>query len=219
MLAAMVVTQRGWVGAALIGLALAAVLLATCDGSEDGDDTAPATVAPTTAVTDAATLTVRAAPLAARLVRVAGHLSDRQGRSVLKRLTRVVRSWLDGGFVAGAYPRDDFSAAFTRFTPGAARLAGRQQRITTNAALGPDLVQLVPTRRAVGFSIFAPHRRAAGATADVRLVLLGIRADRSEVEVGVSGQLYLTREKGWRVFGLNLQRTVGAPGTHDRDRP
>lgn len=209
MLAAMLATQGGRVGSAVMAMTVAAVLLAGCEGSDDG---APDS-AQTTAVTDAATLTVHAVPLSARLVRVAGHLPDRERSSVVERLTRGVRSWLDGGFVEGDYPRSDFSAAFSGFTPGAARQARRQQRITTNAALGRDLVQVVPTRQAVGFSVFAPQGRAAGATAAVRLVLLGIRADRSEVEVAVSGKLYLTREKGWRVFGFDLQRDVGAPGT------
>lgn len=212
---------RAQTAATLVCAALGVVLLAGCDGdSDDGDEGNRASApVPTTAVTDATTLTVRAVPLAARVVRVAGHLPSPQRRSVVKHLTAPVRSWLDGGFVAGDYPHDDFSAAFSSFTPGAARLARRQERVTTNTALGPDLVAAVPTRQAVRFSVFAPHGRAAGATAEVTLVLLGARADDTEVEVAVSGELYLTRDEGWRVFGFDLRRNVGAPGSYQRGRP
>ena len=64
---------------------------------------------------------------------------------------------------------------------------------------------------------FAPHGRAVGATAVVQLVLLGLRADGNRVEIAVTGDLYLTRPgQPWQVFGYDLQRSTGAPGSYAR---
>lgn len=205
--------------AALGSIVLSTVVLAGCDDTDDASVAPSVAPVPTTVASDGATLRVRGEQLATRVGTVAGHLPSAQRRALVRRLTGIVASWVDAGFVSGDYPRDDFSKAFSRFTPVAARLASRQQRITTNAALGPDLVELVPTRQKVTFSIFAPDGRAAGATADVSLVLLGVLADDREVEVAVAGQLYLTRDPGWRIFGFDLQREVRAPGSDRRGRP
>jgi len=221
MLSAMTVTVRPL--RVVVALLASAVIGATALVGCDDDKTTAPTPSPTSAsdpttVSGAPTLTMRPARLETRLVRLAGHLPRERRRSVVASIARPVRSWLRAGFVGGDYPRRDFPGAFADYTRDAARLASRQDEVTTNAALGADLVDVVPTRRTVRLSVFAPHGRAAGATADVTLVLLGIRADESEVELAVTGQLYLTRDGGWQVFGFDLARTLGAPGSYERRR-
>lgn len=171
-----------------------------------------------TSVSGAPTLTVAAAPLRVKLGRLAGNLPPSKRRPVVKRIGSVVDAWFAGAFVDGDYPREDFARGFAGFTAGAARQAQRQEAVTTNAALGSDLVEVVPTRRLVRLSVFAPHRRAAGATADVSLVLVGLRQDQSQVEVAVTGQLFLTKDSGWRVFGFDVRRSVGAVGAYARSK-
>jgi 6-phosphofructokinase len=57
--------------------------------------------------------------------------------------------------------------------------------------------------------------RAAGANAHVLLVVVGARDDGSQVELVIRGELNLTPgSRSWKVFGFDLQRTVGAPGTY-----
>lgn len=138
----------------------------------------------------------------------------------------MVGSWLDAGFVAGSYPRTAFPDAYARFTPQAAKLAQQQAAVTSNAVLGPELVDVTATHRSVRVYAFSPAGRPAGATAVVTLVLLGTRSDGSHLELTVTGDLDLTPGRsGWQVFGFDLQRSVGAPGTyakgqrHARQRP
>ena len=97
-------------------------------------------------------------------------------------------------------------------------MRGARLRLTTSADVGADLVDVVPTLRTVQLRAYAPHGHAVGATASVELVLLGLRAGGERVEVAVTGDLYLTRPGAgpWRVFGYDLQRSVGPPGGYAR---
>ena len=111
--------------------------------------------------------------------------------------------------------------AFATFTSGAGRDARRQDHLTTAVDIGADLVDVVPTRRTVQLVAFAPDGRAVGASAVVQLVLLGVRANSEEVEVAMTGDLYLTRPgHTWQVFGYDLRRSTGAPGSyaHSQDK-
>lgn len=200
-------------------LALGCSVLTGCD-DDSGSAPAPGTTAtPTdgsTSTSAAPTLGVGSAQLRVRVKRLAGHVPREERRAEVARIGSVIDSWFTGGF--GFVDGDDASepAAFAGFTPGAARQAEQQKAVTTSALLAPELAAAVPTRKSVRLSIFAPHGTAAGATADVTLVLVGLRNDRSKVELAVSGQLFLTKDSGWRIFGFDLQRSVGAVGTYRR---
>lgn len=203
-------------GAMSTGLASAvAVVLLLVSVACTGDD--PRKVQPrsspqerTTAPSTAAAhrLSEPNAPLQVRLERASG--VDRSRRPTLQRaLTRPVERWMRGGFVAGPYPRRKFAAAFASWTPRAARLARGDRDITTNAALGADLVDVVADRRSARLFVFASQGRPAGATARVRLRLTGELRDGSVVSVVVAGELWLTRDgRHWRVFGYDLTREV-----------
>lgn len=135
-------------------------------------------------------------------------------RRLVEQTGRAVRTWLDRGFVEVAYPSRRFDGAFADFTPGAAALARRQASLTTNRSLGTRLVDVVATRRVVRVTAFAPRGTAVGATADVTLVLQGVGEAGRRNETVVLAELSLTRTNGrWKVFGYDVQRSVGPPGT------
>jgi hypothetical protein len=167
-----------------------------------------------TSPSTAPTLKVQPGRLDVR-VRVRGRLPKPAAGDLRRGITRAVGGWMESGFTAGPLPRDDFSAAYGTYTDGAAKQARSQRSVTTNAALGPELVELVPTRRVARVSALGVGGRAAGANAQVLLVVVGARDDGSQIELVIRGELNLTPSgRGWKVFGFDLQRTVGAPGTY-----
>ncbi len=201
----------------LVGLAL----LTGC--TDDGEPPASPPGAAPSLRTDGGSvseLRLAARPAAQRTVvrRVWGRWPDAAGSARTQRLQRqtgqAVARWMDRGFVDPAYPTGDFRGAFSTFTAGAAAQARRQDWLTTNRALGRRLVDVVPVRRTVGVVAFAPAGSAVGATASVALVLRGLGAAGRRSELAVTGELFLTRERGsWQIFGYDLQRSVGRPGS------
>lgn len=192
-------------------LALALALsIGACSGDEETDST-PAQPADRAG---APTLRQRPVPLDVSIARLAGRLPKSEARDLERRLGRVVATWINGGFLAGDYPRKRFTG-YARFTPDAARLARRGSGVTSNARLGRTWVQAVPTRQRVRLHVFAPGHRPSGATARVELVLVGAGAAGVVSELAVTGDLYLTKTTaGWRIFGFDLNRSVGAPGAY-----
>ena len=55
---------------------------------------------------------------------------------IKKRITSVVDDWLDAAYVAGKYPRSDFTAAFPHFTRGATQRARNDDDLMSNATIG-----------------------------------------------------------------------------------
>jgi hypothetical protein len=192
----------------LLAPALAlALLVGGCSGDEADDEAAEPP-----GQAGAPTLRQHPADLDVRIARVAGHLPKATARDVSQRLGRVVATWFDGAFLTGDYPREHF-AGYASFTRDAARLARRSAGITSNVRLGPRWVEVVPTRRVVRLHVFAPGHRASGATASVELVMVGIGSAGDASELAVTGDLYLTKtDAGWRIFGFDLNRSVGEPG-------
>ena len=185
-----------------------AVLAGACSGDDDSPAPEPADQA------GAPTLRQQPADLDVKIARVSGALTKADANALSKRLGRVVATWFDGGFLDGDYPRSSFSG-YDAFTPGAARLARHDADVTTNAQLGSEWEQVVPTRQVVRLYVFAPGHRASGATAKVELVMVGAGESGSASELAVTGELYLTKtSKGWRIFGFDLHRSVGAPGAY-----
>jgi hypothetical protein len=186
-----------------------ALLVSGC--SDDGDEGSPPEPADQAGST---TLRQRPAALDVEIARLAGALPKAAARDLNQRLGRVVATWFNGGFVAGDYPRENFDG-YASFTQGAARLARQSAGVTTNAQLGPQWVDAVPTRQRVRLFVFAPGHRPSGATAEVELVLVGVDKAGSAAELAVTGKLYLTKNTtGWRIFGFDLQRSVGKPGDY-----
>ncbi|HYJ66513.1 MAG TPA: hypothetical protein VEX15_02500 [Nocardioidaceae bacterium] len=186
-----------------------AVLLGGC--SDDSDDE-PATPDPPSR---AGAPTIRQQPvgLDVKIARLSGHLPKAASRDLTNRLGHVVATWFEGGFLAGDYPRQRFSG-YASFTPDAARLARRDAAVTSNVQFGSRWTQVVPTRQRVRLFVFAPGHRPSGASADVQLVMVGAGSGGTASELAVTGQLYLTKTaSGWRIFGFDLQRSVGEPGS------
>jgi hypothetical protein len=141
---------------------------------------------------------------------IRGELAEKSRSNLRAGLRDAIEAWM-GGFDAGT----DISAALAAYTPGAAALAREQAAVTTTAKLDPELVEVVPTRRSAQVAVLAAGGRAVGASADVLLVVVGAAEDGSSVELVVRGDLVLTpMPGGWKVFGFELTRTQGSPGTY-----
>jgi hypothetical protein len=157
-------------------------------------------------------------PWRVRVTHVAGALDGRRRRDVVAGVRATIASYVDDAFVAGPYPRADFSRAFAGFTTGAARRAAADQALLTNRPLGSETRSVRATRRTAYLSVLAPRQRVAGVTAALDLQLLVDRADGTEVRVRLHGRLLLSRDPGrpWTIFGYDLARsdvpsTGGAP--------
>ena len=197
--------------------------LAGCTG--DGDDEQSSTPLPSGPAEDGADLP-QPGPVQVRVKTVWGRWPDKgtkQSDQLAKRAGSAVTQWMDKAFVDLDYPTPagsgdaEVGAAFATFTSGAADQARRQADLTTNIPAGRDLVDAVATRRVVRLIGYAPGGTAVGATAAVELVLVGATDDGKQTETAVTGDLYLTRAKaGWRVFGYDLERSTGAPGSYAR---
>ena len=179
-----------------------ALALAGCSGDEadgDGEKSGEPTAAGTT------TSAAPQVPTDAGFGRIVGRLEKRQRPKVLDAVTGIVDGWIDGAYVAGDYPRENFGDAFDGFTKDAARFARKQSGTMSNAGIGADLDAVGVRTRKVRVDVLAPKGRAVGATARVYLVLeLEGKKDRTE---RISGRLVLTPSgKGWRIFGFDIER-------------
>ncbi len=202
----------------LVGFAL---LVGCTDDDEPAAPDARATLRTSGGSVTELRLAAEPAPQRTAVRRVWGRWPDDARSARTERLQRqtgqAVAQWMDRGFVDAGYPTAEFRGAFATFTPGAAAQARRQEWLTTNRTLGRRLVDVVPVRRSVGVVAFAPAGSAVGATASVVLVLRGLGESGRRSELAVTGELYLTRERGrWRIFGYDLQRSVGPPGSYAR---
>jgi hypothetical protein len=201
---------------------LAVTAVSGCTGDDDPESSAT-TDPPPAAEGPAQTLQREPAPERVTVRRVWGEWPARgqaqRSAQLARQAGRAVTAWMDHAYVRVDYPTEgprSFAGAFATFTPGAGRDA-RRDRLTVDADLGARLVDAVPTRRTVQLVGFAPRGRPVGATAVVQLVLLGLRADGARVETALSGELYLTRPGArWQVFGYDVDRSTGAPGSYAR---
>lgn len=179
---------------------------------------------PTADKPDAPSLGGPAAPARTRVTRVAGRWPANRAGPRTSRLERgvgrAVHGWLNRAFVLQQYPTRRFAGSFDTFTPGARKAARDQRGLTTNAMLGPKIVDAVPVRRQLTVSAFAPSGRAIGATASADLQLRTVRMSGRRSQLRVTGELSLTRVGGrWRVFGYDLQRSlrrIGGKSKGDR---
>lgn len=127
-------------------------------------------------------------------------------------ISRPIAQWIDGAFPTDGYPTDRFPAAFASWTPGAAALARRDESVTTNAALGAGVSDVILDKQRARLFIFATEGVVGGATAGVVVQFSGVRPDGSENRFSVEGELYLTRDGSrWQIFGYSLQRQADQP--------
>jgi hypothetical protein len=131
---------------------------------------------------------------------------ERHRQRVLKRVGDAVDSWIDGGFVGVAYPRNRFPVAFSAFTKPAEQEARHQQRLMTNWTLRKEIDGVDVKERTIVVDVLAPHGRPAGATARVRLVFT--TTGHRDKRVHVHGQLYLVPvgNGSWRIFGYDVSQ-------------
>ena len=198
------------------------VLLALASGCTGGDQqTAPRPspsrpAGPTGQPTGpAATLHPKPVPLHVEVTRVHGRMS-RHARTVLAHVAgRAISTYFRNAFLAGHYPRPDFGNAFASFSKGAADQARHDRSLLTNAALGADTISVTAKRQSAYLSVLAPHKVAAGITAQIDLKFLVDHAHAPDRLVTVRGRLLLTRKQsgGWQIFGYHLSRSsVAAKG-------
>lgn len=185
-----------------VSLLAACLLLGGCTASDDGPRAADSSSAPPEV------------ELTTTLGKVAGYTSETDRAAALTAIGEVVGGWFDAAYVGGDYPRTDFADAWPGFTPGAARLAARDQALTSNAAIGPQIDGVDVTTEAVEVDLVgAPGTgELVGATARFRLVF-ATSGDLVQTEE-VGGRLSLAPiAGGWQILAYDLHRGVVTEGT------
>jgi hypothetical protein len=119
---------------------------------------------------------------------------------------KAVDGWFDGAFVGVGYPTGRFPHAFDTFTGRAAADAHQQKRLMTNWKWRHHIDGVTTTQRKVTLDVLAPHGRAAGVTARVRLAFK--TTGHKKKKVTVTGRLFLARSpKGhWKIFGYDVSK-------------
>lgn len=171
--------------------------LGACTGDEsepDGDGGTPGTSEAVPGVSTRATIGI-----------VKGRLGEKRRQQLKQRISQTVDKWIDAAYVAGDYPRSDFSDAFAIFTKDAAALAERDKARLSNAKLGEQVDSVTATTRRLRIDVLAHKGTAAGVTARFALVLdLEGEVRRTD---RIAGTLFLTySKKKWKVFGYDVKR-------------
>lgn len=203
----------------LLAAAVTAASVAGCTGNhEQVGASSPPPSSPTTTTSRTPDVPSTARPTKLTKSDAELHVTIRQLRGGVPgteraRLRRVIAQpitdWVQAGFLDGPYPRNAFGAAFHSWTAQAAALGRGHRNVTTNAALGPRLVDVAADRQWARLFIFASHGKTGGANAKVYLRLTGQRRGGGLTTYTISGDLYLIRHAGvWRIFGYDLHRTV-----------
>jgi len=190
---------------------LAAVLtLATaCTGGKE--PAAAPSPSPSASTGTPATIAAQPVPLVVKVVRVSGTLPKANRAALEHNVSSVVSSYLQHAYLGGSWPRTDFSDAFTAFTPGARTQARRDQDLLTNHQLGASTQAVTAKKTTAYLSVLAPHKVAAGVSANLTLLYLADRGDAQPALVHVVGRLSLARtDAGWRIIGYHLARSVRA---------
>ena len=148
-------------------------------------------------------------PLTVQVTHVHGTLSKKSAASVEGNVRKTIAAYVAGAFLGGDYPRSDFRAAFTSFTPGVRARAARDAALLTNATYGASTESVRATHGTAYLSVLSPFKVAAGITANVDLVFRVERKDQPAEQVRLNGRLLLTRNKtnGWSIFGYDLARS------------
>lgn len=136
---------------------------------------------------------------------VKGRLDRDRREKLRKRVTKTVDTWIDAAYVAGDYPRSDFSDAFAIFTKDAAKLAKRDQRLMTNAGVGDRVDSVTAKTRRLRIDALADKGKAAGVTARF-VVVLKLDGEMRRTD-RIAGSLFMGYSgAGWRAFGYDVKR-------------
>ncbi|MDQ3094393.1 MAG: hypothetical protein M3Q82_00275, partial [Actinomycetota bacterium] len=156
-----------------------------------GDNRASPQPEPTTSAASAPTLSEQDAPLEVSIEQLSSGIKPKQ-RPALKRLiAKPIAAWVSAGFSAAAAAGGSYPKAFEGWTRDAARLARRDDDVTTNALMDKDLSGVVIAASRARLYVFAGKGRTGGATARVNVRLTGERQDGSSTSYAVTGRLYL----------------------------
>lgn len=187
--------------ATLLTLSLATT---ACSGGSDSSGATPGDgSSSTTAVEEPPPLTTTAT-----LGQVTGKLPKAKRGAVRRQVAKVVDGWFDAAYVGGDYPRNDFAAAWSGFTPGAAVDAQGDTKLLSNADIGATIDAVEATTRDVTVDVLAVKGKAAGATA--RIVLRFKTSGDTQRKVVVRGRLFLTPGAGgWQIFGYDVTKGRG----------
>jgi hypothetical protein len=143
-------------------------------------------------------------PTVVTLQNVGKQLDAEHRTRVKDGVTAVIDPWIETAFL-GAFPRDDYAAAFAGFSKGAAEDAERDLDLLSNQSIADQIDSATATKRRVRLDVFAPDGHPRGATA--HFVLDFTTAGDLEESMRVRGDLYLAKDKGeWKIFGYDIDQ-------------
>ncbi len=185
-------------------LCLAAAVMWTtpaCTGDDGAAGSGPATA------TTGSVATTDDAELRVRIAQVGGGITQRQRPALRRAVSKPVAAWVHNGVSAAVSVEGSYARAFAPWTRDAARLARRDDDVTTSMTLAKELSGLVIETGRVHLYVYARDGVTGGATARVNLRLVGERPDGTSASYILAGRLYLTRKGSvWRIFGYDLHR-------------
>jgi len=189
--------RGSWAVAALVAVALGA---GGCSGS-DTERPASASASPSAA-------TATAPPAVTTRIawgKLVGRLPADRRHRLARDVRTVVDGWVDAAYLAGDYPRTDFSGSWPGFTRGAALQARRDADLTSNRDLGASIDGVEPQQRALTLDVVSARGRPVGVTAHVGVRFATTGAEPQTVKV--AGRLFLTpTRQGWQVFGYDVRK-------------
>lgn len=189
-------------------LAVAAAVVWAAVGCTGDDEPAPGSESQTSspaATGSAPSLTEQDAALKVSIEQLNGGIKRKQRPALKRVISKPIAAWIRHGYSDVSSSGGSYRKAFAGWTGDAATLARRDDDVTTNILLGEDLSGVVISKSRARLYVFARKGLTGGATARVRLRLLGERQDGSSTSYVVTGELYLTRRGNtWQVFGYDL---------------
>jgi hypothetical protein len=186
-------------------LAAALVSVLTLAGCSSGNDGTPGGSRPRSGGAAATETDPASAP--ATVATVTGRLGADRRAALAGAVTQVVDGWLEGAYL-GDFPRTDYSAAFSGFTPGAAARARHQLALMSNTDISDQIETAEAVRRSISLDVLSIKQKPVGVTATVDLAFETTGALAGPQQV--TGTLDLTPDgSAWKVFGFTISRTPG----------
>lgn len=185
---------------------LLGVTVGCTSDSEPGAGPSPL---PSRSVGSAPTLDAKPVPTEVTVAKVVGgRLDAEQRRHLVKQVSDVLSTYYDEAFLAGEYPRRDFSSALRTFSSGAEDRARADRALLTNAEIGADTEGVQAVSKRASLDVLVPNRHVLALTARIRLVFVQERTEGADQRVTVKGRLLMDRRKSgpWRIFGYDVQR-------------
>lgn len=189
---------------------MAMLLGATVGCTSDSEPESGPSPLPSRSVGSAPTLAAKPVPTEVTVAKVVGGRLERDQRQhLVKQVSAVVSEYFDDAFLAGEYPRRDFSAALSTFSGGAEKRAGSDRGLLTNAEIGATTEAVAARTKKVSLDVLVPNRQVLALTARFRLVFVQERTDGADQRVTVKGRLLMDRKKSgpWQIFGYDVERS------------